>query len=417
MTQPEGRGATQPELARAYVPAEFELDVYERWLAADVFAPDGAGSTADPSLPPFVIIQPPPNITGSLHLGHAQRTTVEDLMVRHARMVGHPALFLPGLDHASIAAQFVLDGILAKEGESRASLGRERYLARMETFVAETRQVILMQQRRLGGSCDWGRLRYTMDEVSAKAVRVAFERLYRDDLAYRTEALINWCPGCRTSVSDLEVIPTPETGTLWRVRYHLIDEGTGEPDPGATITVATTRPETILGDTAVAVHPDDPRYAAAGRTARPHPVRRARRADHRGRRRGPGVRHRRGEDHARPRPRRPRDGSSPRPRGPDDPRRRGARRGHGHRVRRPRPVRGAGRDRGGARGAAATSPASRPTRWSSVAASGATTSSSRGSRPSGSSARSRSPTPRSRRPARARRRSCRRGSRRPGSTG
>ena len=216
-----------------------------------------------------MIIQPPPNITGSLHLGHAQRTTVEDLMVRHARMVGHPALFLPGLDHASIAAQFVLDGILAKEGESRASLGRERYLARMETFVAETRQVILMQQRRLGGSCDWGRLRYTMDEVSAKAVRVAFERLYRDDLAYRTEALINWCPGCKTSVSDLEVIPTPETGTLWRVRYHLIDEGTGEPDPGATITVATTRPETILGDTAVAVHPDDPRYAAlVGRRVR-----------------------------------------------------------------------------------------------------------------------------------------------------
>ena len=131
MTQPEGRGATQPELARAYVPAEFEHDIYERWLAADVFAPDGAGSTADPSLPPFVIIQPPPNVTGSLHLGHAQRTTVEDLMVRHARMVGHPALFLPGLDHASIAAQFVLDGILAKEGESRASLGRERYLERM----------------------------------------------------------------------------------------------------------------------------------------------------------------------------------------------------------------------------------------------------------------------------------------------
>ncbi len=271
MTQPQPeRQATQAdELARAYVPAEFELAIYERWLAADVFAPDGAGSTADPSLPPFVIIQPPPNVTGSLHLGHAQRTTVEDLMIRHARMVGHPTLFLPGLDHASIAAQFVLDGILAREGESRASLGRERYLERMHAFVAETRQTILMQQRRLGGSCDWGRLRFTMDAVSAKAVRVAFERLYRDDLAYRTEALINWCPGCRTSVSDLEVIPTPETGRLWRVRYHLIDDGTGEADPGATITVATTRPETILGDTAVAVHPDDPRYAAlVGRRVR-----------------------------------------------------------------------------------------------------------------------------------------------------
>jgi len=256
-------------LAKAYVPVQFEHAIYERWLAADVFAPDGAGSTADASLPPFVIIQPPPNVTGSLHLGHAQRTTVEDLMVRHARMVGHPALFLPGVDHASIAAQFVLDGILAKEGESRASLGRDRYLERMREFVETTRDTILTQQRRLGGSCDWGRLRFTMDEVSARAVREAFVRLHQRGLAYRAEALINWCPGCRTSVSDLEVVPTPETGTIWRVRYHLLDPVTGQPDPGATITVATTRPETILGDTAVAVHPDDPRYAAlVGRRVR-----------------------------------------------------------------------------------------------------------------------------------------------------
>jgi valyl-tRNA synthetase len=259
----------QRELPKAYTPAAFEHDVYERWLAADVFAPDGAGSTADWSLPPFVLIQPPPNVTGSLHLGHAQRTTVEDLMVRHARMIGRPSLFLPGLDHASIAAQFVLDGILAKEGESRATLGRERYLERMREFVAATREVILSQQRRLGGSCDWGRLRYTMDDGSARAVRVAFERLYRDGLAYRTEALVNWCPGCATSVSDLEVIPTPETGTLWTVRYHLVDPAAGAPDPDATIAVATTRPETILGDTAVAVHPDDPRYASlVGRLVR-----------------------------------------------------------------------------------------------------------------------------------------------------
>ena len=186
-------------------------------------------------------------------------------MIRHARMRGHPALFLPGLDHASIAAQFVLDGILAKEGETRQSLGRERYLERMRAFVATTREVMLAQQRRVGASADWGRLRFTMDEGSAKAVRVAFERLYSDDLAYRTEALVNWCPGCRTSVSDLEVISTPETGTLWSIRYHLIDAATGEPDPNATITVATTRPETILGDTAVAVHPDDPRYAGSRR--------------------------------------------------------------------------------------------------------------------------------------------------------
>ncbi len=249
-------------LAKAYAPAEFEHDIYERWLAADVFAPDGAGSRADWTKQPFVIIQPPPNVTGSLHLGHAQRTTVEDLMIRHARMAGHPALFLPGLDHASIAAQFVLDKLLAAKGESRASLGRELYLERMAVFIEETKNVILTQQRRVGGSCDWGRLRFTMDEVSSKAVREAFLRLYRKGLAYRAEALVNWCPGCRTSVSDLEVIPTPETGNIWRLRYHLVDEATGQPDPDATITVATTRPETILGDTAVAVHPEDPRYAA-----------------------------------------------------------------------------------------------------------------------------------------------------------
>jgi valyl-tRNA synthetase len=266
MTEPDRGGGT--DLEKAYVPSDFEGAIYQQWLDADVFAPDGAGSTADPGLPPFVVIQPPPNVTGSLHLGHAQRTTVEDLMIRHARMRGHAALFLPGLDHASIAAQFVLDGILAKEGESRATLGREAYLDRMHAFVEETRTVILTQQRRVGGSCDWGRLRFTMDEVSSRAVREAFVRLHRDGLAYRTEALINWCPGCRTSVSDLEVVATPESGTLWTIRYHLLD-GDGSPDPAAWITVATTRPETILGDTAVAVHPDDPRYAAlVGRQVR-----------------------------------------------------------------------------------------------------------------------------------------------------
>ena len=257
------------DLPKTYTPRDVEGAIYERWLAADVFAPDGKGSTADPSLPPFTIIQPPPNVTGSLHLGHAQRTAVEDLLVRHARMRGHRTLFLPGLDHASIAAQFVLDGILAREGESRQTLGRERYLERMRAFSDSTRPVMLAQQRRVGASADWGRLRYTMDDGSAKAVRVAFDRLYRDGLAYRTEALVNWCPGCRTSVSDLEVVSTPETGTLWSVRYHLIDPETAEPDPDEGIVVATTRPETILGDVAVAVHPDDERYRAmVGRKAR-----------------------------------------------------------------------------------------------------------------------------------------------------
>ncbi|MCU0506155.1 MAG: class I tRNA ligase family protein, partial [Chloroflexi bacterium] len=255
-------------LASAYRPADVESAIYERWVAADVFAPDGAGSRADADAPPFVIIQPPPNVTGSLHLGHAQRSTVEDLMIRHARMQGRPALFLPGLDHASIAAQVVLDRVIAAEGDTRASLGRDRYLERMGHFVEETKGVILAQQRRVGASLDWSRLRFTMDEASSRAVREAFIRLYREGLAYRAETLINWCPGCRTSLSDLEVVATPETGTLWTVRYHLVDPATGDVEAGG-IDVATTRPETILGDTGVAVHPDDERHRTlVGRTVR-----------------------------------------------------------------------------------------------------------------------------------------------------
>jgi valyl-tRNA synthetase len=269
--KPGARGASlggEPDLARAYRPQEVEGAIYQRWIDADVFSPDGAGSRADWSKQPFVIIQPPPNVTGSLHLGHAQRSTVEDLMTRHARMQGRPALFLPGLDHASIAAQYVLDKILAKKHQTRQSLGREKYLEAMWEFVRETRETILSQQRRVGASLDMSRLRFTMDEVSARAVREAFTRLYREGLAYRTEALIHWCPGCRTSLSDLEVIPKETTGSLWTMRYHLVDEKTGAPDPGAWIAVATTRPETLLGDTAVAVNPGDPRYGAlVGRTA------------------------------------------------------------------------------------------------------------------------------------------------------
>jgi valyl-tRNA synthetase len=266
------------DLPKAYAPAAVERAIYERWLAADVFAPDGSGSRADPAKRPFVIVQPPPNVTGALHIGHAFTADIEDVMVRHARMQGRPTLWLPGLDHASIAAQVVLDKILATEGETRQSLGRERYLERMWAFVESTRDTILRQSRRFGSSLDWDRARFTMDEVSSKAVRTAFARLYRDGLAYRTEALVNWCPGCRTSVSDLEVAPTPETGTLWTIRYHLLD-GAGRADPERWIAVATTRPETILGDVAVAVHPEDPRYRdLVGRTVlipfvgRPVPV-------------------------------------------------------------------------------------------------------------------------------------------------
>ena len=255
MTEPQDERG----LPRVYDPAVVENGIYARWLAADVFAPDGAGSRALPAAEPFVIIQPPPNVTGALHVGHALTFDLEDVMVRHARMTGRPTLWLPGLDHASIAAQVVLDRIIDGEGQSRASLGRERYLERMRAFVETTRETIIQQDRRLGSSLDWSRLRFTVDEASSKAVRTAFARLYRDGLAYRAEALANWCSGCQTTVSDLEVVPTPETGTLWTIRYHVVGSD-GSILPDRWIAIATTRPETLLGDTAVAINPDDPRH-------------------------------------------------------------------------------------------------------------------------------------------------------------
>jgi valyl-tRNA synthetase len=247
---------TRRELSPRYEPAAVEPQVYERWLQSGAFTP---APEPPPGAERFVIIMPPPNVTGALHNGHALFVALQDAMTRYHRMRGDDTLWLPGVDHASIAAQFVLDGIIAREGETRASLGRERYLERMWQFMDETRGVIGRQMHRLGASADWTRERFTMDPVSARAVRVAFKRLYDAGLAYRGEALVNWCPRCQTTISDLENVHRDETGTLWTVRYHLVGED-GAPDPQAWISVATTRPETILGDTAVAVHPDDERY-------------------------------------------------------------------------------------------------------------------------------------------------------------
>jgi valyl-tRNA synthetase len=251
-------------LAPRYAPATVEPRVYDRWLASAAFTP-----AADP--PPgavrFVITMPPPNVTGSLHTGHALFVTAEDVLVRYHRMRGDDTLWVPGVDHASIAAQFVLDKLLAAEGLDRASLGREAYLDRMWAFMDETRGRISLQLRRLGASADWSRNRFTMDEGSARAVRVAFKRLWDAGYVYRGEALVNWCPRCRTTISDLENIHRDQVGTLWTIRYHLAN-GDGAPDPDHWISVATTRPETLLGDVAVAVHPDDERYQAlVGREA------------------------------------------------------------------------------------------------------------------------------------------------------
>ena len=215
-------------------------------------------------------------------------------------MLRRQTLWLPGLDHAGIGAQFVLDRIIAAEGESRDSLGRERYLERMIAYVATTRETILAQSRRLGSSLDWSRTRYTMDEVSSKAVRDGVHPPVREDLAYRTEALVNWCPGCRTSCRDLEVIPTPEIGTLWTIRYHLLDQ--------------TARPARRVDRRRHDPTRDDPRrrrgrgpsgrptLRRARRPADTRPVRRARRADHRRPDRPAGIRDRGGQDHAGPRP-------------------------------------------------------------------------------------------------------------------
>ena len=290
------------QLAKAYVPAEFEHDIYERWLAADVFAPDGAGSTG--GLDPRAVRdhpaaaqrhrQPPPRPRPAHHRGGPDGPPRPD---------ARPAGAVPARPRPRQHRRPVRPGRDPRRRRARAA-PRSAGSATWSGWTASStrrRHVILTQQRRVGGSCDWGRLRFTMDEVSSRAVREAFLRLYRKDLAYRAEALINWCPGCRTSVSDLEVIPTPGDGL--DLARPLPPASTRRRAPRTRtrpITVATTRPETILGDTAVAVHPDDPRYAALVGRHGAHPVRGAGRADHRGPGGGPGLRHRRRQDHARP---------------------------------------------------------------------------------------------------------------------
>jgi len=237
------------EMTKTYDPAKIEQPLYDWWEARGYFKP-----RIDPTQKPFVISMPPPNVTGALHLGQALTGSVEDALIRYRRMTGQPTLWVPGSDHAGIATQNVVEREIAKEGLTRDDLGREAFIKRVWEWKDVYHKRITEQQRRLGISCDWDRERFTMDEGLSRAVREAFVRLYEDGLIYRGTYLINWCPRCGTAISDLEVVHEDEDSHLWYVRYWT-EAGDRH------ITVATTRPETILGDTAVAVHPDDARYA------------------------------------------------------------------------------------------------------------------------------------------------------------
>ena len=235
-------------LPSQYTPAEVEARRYEHWEKAGYFTPE---AQENPDAPSFAIVLPPPNVTGILHIGHALNHTLSDILIRRRRMQGYRTLWLPGMDHAGIATQNVVERELAREGLSRHDIGREAFVAKVWEWKAEYGGKILSQMRRLGDSVDWSRERFTMDEGLSRAVQTIFKRLYDDELIYRAERIINWCPRCLTALSDIEVEHTDDEGELTSIRYG---EGAD------SIVVATTRPETMLGDTAVAVHPDDERY-------------------------------------------------------------------------------------------------------------------------------------------------------------
>jgi len=236
-------------LAKAYEPNEFEKKWYAFWENQGFFQADNTSTK-----PRFSIAIPPPNVTGSLHMGHALQHTLHDILVRWKRMSGYNTLWLPGTDHASIAVHYLLDKELEKERRSRFDLGREKFMELAWEWKKTSGGTILNQMRRMGVSCDWSRERFTMDEQLSRAVVEVFVRLYEEGLIYRGEYIVNWCPRCKTAISDLEVVYEPaKQGKLWHIKYPVAGSD-------AFVIVATTRPETMLGDTAVAVHPDDERY-------------------------------------------------------------------------------------------------------------------------------------------------------------
>ena len=235
-------------LAKAYQPGDFEQKWYEFWETRGYF-----GAEAPSTRPRFCIVIPPPNVTGSLHMGHALQHTLHDILVRWKRMSGYNTLWLPGTDHASIAVHYVLDKQLEAQNKNRLEMGRDEFLRLAWEWKKKSGGTILNQMRRMGVSCDWSRERFTMDEQLSRAVVEVFVRLYEEGLIYRGEYIVNWCPRCKTAISDLEVVYQPTKGKLWHIRYPLVGSD-------RVLTVATTRPETMLGDTALAVHPEDDRY-------------------------------------------------------------------------------------------------------------------------------------------------------------
>ena len=234
------------DLAATFTPADIEAPLYKKWIDAEYFKVNPASEK-----PPFTIVIPPPNVTGSLHIGHALDHTLQDILIRMKRMKGFEALWLPGMDHAGIATQNVVEKQLAADGLSRHDLGREKFVEKVWQWKGESGGAILGQMKRLGDSVDWSRERFTMDEGLSKAVLEIFKRLYDAELIYRAERIINWCPRCLTALSDIEVEHSDDSGEFVQVRYG---------DDDISIVVATTRAETMMGDGAVAVHPDDPRY-------------------------------------------------------------------------------------------------------------------------------------------------------------
>ena len=253
----------KPEMPKAYSHREIEEALYEWWEQNGYFRPDQQlhSGQADASKEPFVISMPPPNVTGALHLGHAITNSVEDMLIRYNRMLGRPTLWVPGTDHAGIATQNVVERKLAEQGMTRHNLGRKAFVQEVWDWKDEYHSRITAQQKRMGISCDWGRERFTLDDGLSDAVLEAFIALYREGLIYKGSRLANWCPRCASAISDLEVEYEEIQGKFYTFRYPLKE--------GGFLEVSTTRPETILGDTAVAVHPEDARYRdAVGKTAR-----------------------------------------------------------------------------------------------------------------------------------------------------